>query len=181
MALIFAGLNFTVVIRHKILLLIILTVFFLLILGFFIFYFLKRQKVKKLFGKRIGEIFGVVIREIGSYNEKGGKIWKAVLISFAFNFVGLAGANLALFRSLGISVGIADYLSVIFLISIVSSVPITINNIGIKEWAYISFFGFFGINPSAVISVAILSRIIQMMISFLALPIYLSAKRKKGG
>ncbi len=80
---------------------------------------------------------------------------------------------------MGIQIGIIDYLSVIFLISIVSSVPITINNIGIKEWAYITFFGFFGAPAAAVISVAIISRTIQMLLSFFALPIYLSEKKRR--
>jgi hypothetical protein len=69
-----------------------------------------------------------------------------------------------------------DYLSIVFLISIVSAIPVSINNIGIKEWAYITFFGFFGIASSGALVAALLSRIVQMLISFAALPYYLKNK-----
>ena len=80
---------------------------------------------------------------------------------------------------LSVGMNFLDYLSVIFLISIVASVPVSINNIGIKEWAYITFFAVFGIEASQVVSVAIISRFIQMLISFFALPIYLRRKNFK--
>jgi hypothetical protein len=68
-------------------------------------------------------------------------------------------------------------MSVIFLISIISALPISINNIGLKEWAYITFFGIFGLSSGAVIAVSIISRFIQMAVSFTAMPIYLKSKK----
>jgi hypothetical protein len=65
-----------------------------------------------------------------------------------------------------------DYMSVIFLISIVSSIPISINNLGVKEWAYIFFFGLFGVELTLAVTVVILSRVVQMLMSFLAVPLY---------
>ncbi len=103
---------------------------------------------------------------------------KSILMSFLFSLVGLALANYVLFLALGIKIDVLNYLSVIFLCSIVSSIPISINNIGIKEWAYATFFGFFGIPLGVAVLVAFVSRILQMLISCLALPFYLQNRKK---
>lgn len=101
----------------------------------------------------------------------------ALGFSMLFALVGVALANYILFWALGVQVGALNYLSVIFLVSIVSALPISINNIGIKEWAYVTFFGFFGVSASAVVAVALISRFLQMLLSFAALPIYLKNKK----
>jgi hypothetical protein len=59
------------------------------------------------------------------------------------------------------------------LINIIASIPISINNIGIKEWAYHTFFVFISVDPSVAVTVALSSRFIQMLISFFALPEFL--------
>lgn len=132
------------------------------------------------FWKKISAKFPSLIqefgKELGDY-KKGRTFWQAIGISILFSLVGLALVNAVLFWGLGIQISLMRYLSVIFLVSIISSLPISINNIGVKEWAYVTFFGFFGIASSAVITVALLSRVLQMVVSFTALPIYLKAKK----
>ena len=117
------------------------------------------------------------IRELYSYNNKTGVISRAVFISIWFSLIGLALLNYILFWGLGVKIGVLDYLSVIFIISIVSALPITMNNIGLKEWAYITFFGFFGVSSGAAVAASIISRFLQMLVSFLALPIYIKSKK----
>jgi hypothetical protein len=133
------------------------------------------------FWKKIVNKFPVIIQnfsqELGHY-KKDGVYLKAIGISILFSLVGLALVNWVLFSALGVSVGIMQYLSVIFLISIISALPISINNIGLKEWAYVTFFGFFGVPASAVVAVALVSRILQMVVSFAALPAYLKSKKQ---
>lgn len=177
LAVLFAALNFGNIVKNDILLYINEAILVGLIVWFLLLEIFRNRDIKTPF-KKVNKLFNMIVNEVNRYNGKSNELWRAVLLSFAFNFVGLAGANYILFWSMGIQIGILNYLSVIFLISIISSVPVTINNIGIKEWAYITFFGFFGANPAAVLSVAILSRIIQMLLSFFALPIYLTEKRR---
>jgi hypothetical protein len=117
------------------------------------------------------------IAEISHYSSDSRVLREAILGSMAFGIVGISLANYVIFLSLGQKISVLDYLSVIFMISFVSSIPISINNIGIKEWAYITFFGFFGVASSVVITVAILSRLLQMLFSFLAFPMYLRSKK----
>lgn len=138
----------------------------------------KRFSFWEKFQRHLPEKIIHFIRELNGYEISSPIFGKSVLLSFAFGIVGIALANYILFRAVGIDIAIMDYLSVIFIISIISSVPISINNIGIKEWAYISFLGAFGASSSPVIAVAILSRILQMIVSFFALPVYLKGKIK---
>lgn len=112
------------------------------------------------------------LEEIIFYTKK--HIWlRTSLWSMLFIFVGLVLSNFTLFHALGSDVGILPFASVMFLVAIVSSVPLSINNIGIKEWAYITFFGLIGVSVETAVTVALLSRFIQMLISFIALPHYL--------
>ncbi|MFZ2154179.1 MAG: lysylphosphatidylglycerol synthase transmembrane domain-containing protein [Candidatus Moraniibacteriota bacterium] len=176
LVIIFAVLNFRVVLENKILLTLSgLTVAGLL--GVFLFLGIYRQReFNSPFGK-LNLFLNKLIQELGHYNGEKKHIGKVLGFSFLFNLFGLAGANGVLFWALDIQIGILNYLSVIFLASVVSSIPISINNIGVKEWAYITFFGIFGLGAPAVISVAIISRTIQMLLSFLAIPIYLKEKK----
>jgi len=131
------------------------------------------KKISNKFPKFIQEFSG----EFAHYRQ-GKSYLKAIGISILFSLVGLALVNAILFNGLGISIGIMQYLTVIFLISIITALPISINNIGIKEWAYVTFFGFFGVSASAVVAVALVSRALQMIVSFAALPYYLKNREK---
>jgi len=132
------------------------------------------SRFKKYFPKKIVAF----IVDLGTYSSDREILKKTVLLAFAFDFVGIALANYILFVALGIKISLINYFSIIFLISIIASVPISINNIGIKEWAYITFFGAFGLTASSVVTVAIISRFVQMFISFFALPVYLGRNKK---
>lgn len=117
------------------------------------------------------------LEEIIFYTKK--HIWlKTSLWSTLFIFVGLVLSNFTLFHALGSDIGILPFASVMFLVAIVASVPLSINNIGIKEWAYITFFGLVGVSIETAVTVALLSRFIQMIISFVALPQYLRGEHK---
>lgn len=176
LALFFTLLNFKNIINSKTLIivnLVILLSFLIDIIIAKIRHYSFWSRLKKYFPDK----FVAFVIDLGSYNNNSRTLKKTIILGMIFNLVGLALANYILFMALGVEIGILNYLSVIFLVSIISSIPISINNIGIKEWAYITFFGVFGLSASAVVTVAITGRLIQMLISFLALPIYL--KRKK--
>lgn len=176
LVIIFSVLNFGVVVKNEVLL-VLSSLALVGLLGVFIFLGIYRKKEFKSPFAKLNIFLNKLIGEINHYNGEKIHIWKALGFSFLFNLVGLAGANGILFWALDIDISILNYLSVIFLASVVSSVPISINNIGVKEWAYITFFGIFGLSASAVISVAIISRVLQMLLSFLAVPIYLRDKK----
>lgn len=134
----------------------------------------KLQIVRALFVK-LPEKFQYLIREIVNYPMKRTVI-PSLGLSLVFNFVGVGLANLVLFWALGGEVHIVQYLGVIFLVTIVSNIPVSINNIGLKEWAYATFFGFLGASVEAAVAVAVTSRFIQMLVSFTAIPFYLRSR-----
>lgn len=179
LALIFALFNLENILKSKLL----MGFYALLLLSFVFDIFLARLRhsayLKEKLGRWIPEKIKSLLRELGNYNNDSGILTKTTVWSAIFAFVGVAIPNYVLFWSLGIHIGIMDYLSTIFIISIISAIPISINNIGLKEWAYVTFFGAYGIGSASVISVAILSRFLQMLLSFFALPMYLKNKKPK--
>ena len=177
LAIFFSILNFKAVIQSNILIIVNILILISLFSDIIIARMKKSAFWKKLAKRIFPERILHFIREIYGYGSKGGVIRKAILLAMVYDFIGIALVNYVLFWSLGIHINVLDYLSVIFLTSIVASIPVTVNNIGIKEWSYIAFFGAFGIASSPVVTVAILSRVLQMIVSFFALPVYL--KRKK--
>ncbi|PIP26907.1 MAG: hypothetical protein COX30_04785 [Candidatus Moranbacteria bacterium CG23_combo_of_CG06-09_8_20_14_all_39_10] len=183
LSLIFSLGNFKTISQNHIL--VVLNLIILVSVILVILFFITRRAViwkkfathKSKVTKYIPENFLKFISELTHYHNSTSVLLQAVLWSFAFGLIGLAATNYVLFLALGVKINPLDYLSVIFLISFISSIPISINNIGIKEWAYITFFGFFGVGTSVVITVAILSRFLQMFLSFLAFPVYLRGRK----
>jgi hypothetical protein len=57
------------------------------------------------------------------------------------------------------------------------SLPVSINNIGVKEWAYGVLFILLGVSFETAVTVALLSRVLQTGISLLALPVYIVEKK----
>jgi uncharacterized protein (TIRG00374 family) len=120
--------------------------------------------------------FQVFLEEVRSYAQRGIAV-PTLSLSFAFQLIGVGLANLILFRAFGQTVAWMDFFAVIFLINIVASIPISVNNIGVKEWAYVTFFPLIGVSPEMAVTVALVGRFTQMLISFAALPEFLSRKR----
>jgi len=175
LSVVFAFANWQVVVSHQILLYL-LAGTILALIGILILFFTAKMTFWKSITAKIPQKITEVIVDFAQYWGSAA-LGKAFLLAIVFSLIGIAGVNYVLFWSLGIQVGIINYLTVIFLISFISALPVSINNIGIKEWAYVTFFGFFGVSASAVITVALLSRILQMVVSFAALPAYLRNKK----
>lgn len=120
-----------------------------------------------------------LVEEMIAYATERSLWWRAVAWSVVFAFVGVGLTNYLLFLALGETIPFPVFFSVIYLVTIVSAVPISINNIGVKEWAYVAFFGLVGISVETAVTVALLSRFLQMCISFIGLPHYLTSRMKK--
>ncbi len=102
---------------------------------------------------------------------------KTILWASLFTLVGIGGSNFILFSSLGADISLLAFGSAIFAATLVANIPISINNIGVKEWAYVFFFGLVGVSSELAVTAALCSRLLQMLISFLALPNYLILRR----
>ncbi len=172
----FAVLNWRVVIEHRPLLLI-AGIALVVLLGVLATGLVVKLPFWKLLAKFTPKKILEVIKDFGQY-QGSVALKKALWLSVGYGLIGLALVNYVLFSALGIQLSLLNYLTVIFSVSIVSSIPVSVNNIGIKEWAYVTFFGLFGVSASAVVTIAIISRVLQMLVSFVALPMYLKSKRQ---
>jgi len=137
----------------------------------------KIKRLKKWFFDVLPKFIIDFILALYRFNNKTGVIGKAIWYSIIFSVLSVAVQNYILFWGMGIDIGLLDFMSVIFIASIVSSLPLTINNIGLNEWAYITLFGIFGVSSGAAVAVAVVGRILKMFVSFLALPFYLKSKK----
>jgi len=177
LAVFFGILNFKVLWANKILLYIDLGLI-AFIASDFVFMAMKKISFLRIIARKIiPDKIIELLKDLESFNGGSKIILRAVIYAMIFSMVGLAFLNYILFLSLGIAISPLDYLTVIFITAIISAAPISINNIGIKEWSYITFFGFFGVSASAVVTVAIVSRLLQMLVSFVALPLYLKERK----
>lgn len=179
LSLFFSAINYEIVLKNNILLTINALIIVSLCSDIVIAKLKKIPLLKKMVYKIVPEKALKFLKDLYSYGNNSNIIKKAVWLSLVFSIVGVAFLNYILFWGLGVNIGIIDYLSVIFLISVISSLPISINNIGLKEWAYITFFGYFGITSGAVVAISVMSRFLQMIVSCLALPIYIRSKDKE--
>lgn len=102
----------------------------------------------------------------------------SLVFASLFTVVGIGASNYFLFQSLGVHLSLTAFGSAIFVATLVANIPISINNIGVKEWSYVIFFGLVGVSTELAVTAALLSRLLQMLLSFIALPVYLTERRK---
>ncbi|MEN8252211.1 MAG: lysylphosphatidylglycerol synthase transmembrane domain-containing protein [Patescibacteria group bacterium] len=176
LAILFALLNFEMlkdeyIIVSIILTLIVVTSSFLVVMIFF------QKRFIQYFIGLLPQVIENYINKVFLFRTKDIAM-KTLTYSFFFAFVGIAVSNFILFLSIGAQLSMIDFMSVIFLSSIISAAPISIGNIGVKEWAYVFLFGIFGVSASVAVTVVLLSRVLQMLVSFVAIPFYLENKKK---
>jgi glycosyltransferase 2 family protein len=99
--------------------------------------------------------------------------------SLLFVAVGVGCSNWFLFEALGADLGLGAYIGAIFLATLVANIPLSINTIGVKEWSYVFFFGLVGVSAELAVTAALLSRFLQMLLSFIALPRYLATRSQE--
>ncbi len=146
--------------------------------GNFLIVILRKMTIWNYVKKILPEKINKMIQEILSY-QKHEILFKSLFWGAFFNFLGVGLATWMLFLDLHIPISFVNFMIAISIISIVSSIPVSIGNIGIKEWAFITFFGIFGVDGEAAISIAIFGRFLQMLVSFFAIPYYLKEKNRK--
>lgn len=173
--LIFSLINIETVLKSNILVLINIAIVAFFVVNLAIV-FIRQLSIWNSLKRFIPGKVGKIIREILSYHRQD-ILAKSLIWGMIFNFVGVTLATWMLFLDLHIAISFTNFVIAISIISIVSSIPVSIGNIGIKEWAFVTFFGIFGVNGEAAISIAIFGRFLQMIVSFSAIPFYLQSKK----
>lgn len=153
-----------------------LGLFFFLIVDAFFFYI--RRHFHRLY-EFLPEKLRDAMNELGGYTDPA-FLRDTFVVSAVFALVGVGVFNMVIFWALGVSVPVLPYLSVTFLISIIQSLPLSINNIGLKEWAYYALLPLIGIRPETALAVALLGRFVQVLVSLAGAPAFFRERKEYG-
>lgn len=148
----------------------------LALLGLSALFVLLKTKIVKNAYHHFPEFLKSIISSLKAFKNREAffsmGLWSAI-----FAFAGPAVMNYLMFLAFGIDMNIMDYLAVVFVANVIIALPISVGNIGLKEWAYITLFGMFGISASQAVAVVLLGRFLMMAVNATALPMYLKEKK----
>lgn len=105
--------------------------------------------------------------------------WRTLLVVLAFSLLFRMGGVCGLYAqtlALRLPISFIWLMMVISLISVVTAVPLSLNALGIKEGAYVFFFGLAGIAAPQALVLALLSRSVTLTVSLVGGVIYLLGK-----
>jgi len=167
----------------------VLGMFFVFILGMLLLFNLRRvrscvDRLPLTFPDR-GGVRGV----LAVLTSKLGKLYDsiyafrshghALLVVLAFSFLFRLGDVFRLYVqsfALHVPISFIWLMMVISLIAVVTSVPLSLNAIGIQEGAYVFIFGLAGIAAPQALAMALLSRGVRLVVSLVGGVIYLLGK-----
>ncbi len=101
----------------------------------------------------------------------------STLLGMLFMLFGVVAANYILFLALGTLPPLVPFVFFVMIASIIAAAPVSIGNIGIKEWSYITLFGTIGVGAPTAVTVVIIGRVMQALISCIGIPLYLGQDR----
>jgi glycosyltransferase 2 family protein len=125
---------------------ILLSVIVSFVLGSFLFFGLR-------IGQRIKHLADLYHYFYLYRNEKG-TIGKALLLSVLVQFSGFAAVYILAF-GLGQDIPFLSVLVYLPLIILISMIPISISGLGVREGAFVLFFGFIGVKPEAAAAISL--------------------------
>lgn len=120
-----------------------------------------------------------VLTTIGSFRDEKRLLLHAMLLSVAFNFLAIVNVYVVA-RALDLSVGFFSLFVFVPIILVISSIPLSINGVGVAEGAYVVCLVQAGMTAPEALSVALLMRLKNMAVSLLGGVCLLYRKGRKG-
>jgi glycosyltransferase 2 family protein len=147
------------------------------------FFFVKpkhfnRNITEKRFIKKILEKIEEILSLIHSFRDKKQVVFKAMILSIIFNLLTIINVYVV---SYALDIPVSFFALFIFvpLILIISSIPLSINAIGIAEGAYVFCLGIVGLSAPEALSIALLMRAKTLVVSLLGGLLFISYNRHK--
>ena len=144
-----------------------LILFFVVAMGLFASRRAKRiisSVIRRLLGPkwfdRIGRVAGSIALAIRNPSTF---LW-AMFWSFAFHLT-LVLVNYAIFIGLNISLPLISFVLYVPIIAAIQLVPVSVNGFGVREVAYVYFFGTVGVSSAGAAAAALLFGILVMLVS----------------
>ncbi len=114
-----------------------------------------RRRIGAITILRLGERIKKLYEALQLYRKSLRPVVWAVFLSILVQGF-LVLLNFAAGTSLGLEVPLYSHLVYVPIISIISIIPISINGIGVREWAYVFFFGLAGLSRGEALSMSLL-------------------------
>lgn len=130
--------------------LILLSVFFLV--AFFPFFLKKFTTLSSSLGKK--KAVNSFLQDMGAFSHDKKALFLVTLLSFVVQFI-VIGIIIVIGRRIGIEASIFYYFIFVPLIILLSFLPISLNGIGIREWAFVFFFSTVGASKVEAISLSL--------------------------
>ena len=144
-----------------------LILFFVFVMGLFASRRAKRiisTVIRRLLGpkwfERIGRVAGSIALAIRTPSTF---LW-ALFWSFAFHIT-LVLVNYAIFIGLNINLPLISFVLYVPIIAAIQLVPVSVNGFGVREVAYVYFFGTVGVSSSGAAAASLLFGILVMLVS----------------
>lgn len=93
-------------------------------------------------------------KAIHRFAEAGEERWTAIIFSIGVQVIGV-GFTFSLGQALAIDLNFWQYLAIVPLVSLAAMIPITINGLGLREGAWLTFAAALGINMTSTEAVAL--------------------------
>lgn len=129
-----------------------------------------RETLAAAITSRLPERLRGMVGHLASYD--GGRIATNTFWGAVFAAVGVIGANYVLFLAFGVTLPVVPFAILALCASVVASLPVSIGNIGVKEWAYVVLLDSVGVDPSLAVAVVLVSRVAQAALSLLGAATY---------
>ncbi len=134
-----------------------------------VYLFFERGVISKFKGivEKI-RIFGIGEKAKGFYNalhtyrDKKKQIIEALVLSFAIQFV-IAIMNLSIGLAVGFKLPFMSYVVYPVIIGLLTTIPLTINGLGIREWGYRFFFAQVGLSSTETVTLSLLFYIVGVI------------------
>ena len=114
-----------------------------------------------------------ILRSLLLYVDRRGTTLTAVALSVGFRLVGGIGSYFA-FLALGVDISFGTVLFISLLLNVIAMLPISINGWGIREGAFVLLFTQVGVGSAEALSVALLGRVLELLVSSVGGFMYLS-------
>ncbi len=144
-----------------------LILFFVFVMGLFASRRAKRiisTVIRRLLGPKWFERIGRVAASIALAIRNPSTFLWALFWSFAFHIT-LVLVNYAIFIGLNINLPLISFVLYVPIIAAIQLVPVSVNGFGVREVAYVYFFGTVGVSSSGAAAASLLFGILVMLVS----------------
>jgi hypothetical protein len=121
-----------------------------------------KKGLDKIKLKKISEKLKEFYEALYVYKDNKWKLGETVLLSFVVQML-IGVMNILIGKALGLKLPVMSYIVYSVIIGLLTTLPITINGIGLREWGYQVLFGYVGLGSEGALTLAFLFYIVGVI------------------